>query len=401
MRFDELGLKPRLLQNLAAMDYEELTPIQEQTFSIIKEGRDLMAMAETGSGKTSACGIPIVQNMDPDIQGIQALILVPTRELAQQYVEEIHWVSVEMGIACFAIFGGFPMNIQKAKLQHGVQILVATPGRLIDHLYNSDLTLASLKTLVLDEADVMLDMGFIDDIRFIQSCIVRQHQTLMFSATMPDPIARLAKTCLVDPVRIELNRDRLAPQSLVHVFRYLDAHARQQGLQELLQNEELRQAIIFCNSRESGERLFRSLRGGPSGLEYIHGGLPQERRTSIFNNFKKGRLRVLIATDVAGRGLDFSQVTHVINYDFPPSTEAYTHRTGRAGRMGRKGTACTLVTRRDLGRLDTLLRTNRIQVVWDGSPPSEKAEHGGERHHAHPRPQRRSHGREHRGPRGP
>lgn len=381
MLFEEMDLKPRLAQNLAAMGYKEPTPIQEKTFALVMAGGDIMALAETGSGKTSACGIPIVQKIDPAIRTIQALILVPTRELAQQYIDEIFRLSEGMGIECFSVFGGFSMSIQKAKLNHGVHILVATPGRLIDHLYNSELTLSSLRTLILDEADVMLDMGFIDDIKFVKSCIVAEHQTLMFSATMPHAIAALADKCLKNPDRIELNRDRIAPQSLKHYFQYLAPHDRDSRMLELLKDPEVAQAIVFCNSRDNGEKLFRTLRPNCNNLEYIHGGLSQDRRTSLFNRFKQGKIRVLLATDVAGRGLDFSHVTHVFNYDFPQTSEAYTHRTGRTGRMGRKGTACTLVTRRDLGKLNHLLHSNSLDANWIGEPPAEGEEHQPTAHH--------------------
>ena len=203
MRFDELELKPRILQSLAKIGYETLTPVQEQTMPHILAGRDLIALAETGSGKTAACAVPLVQQVDPAKRTVQALILVPTRELALQYVTEISQIAKQTDIEAFAIYGGFSMAIQMGKLDHGVHILVATPGRLIDMLYNTSLRLSDVRTFVLDEADEMLDQGFEQDVEFILSCLIHDHQTLLFSATMPAEIKRLTQKYLNDPVLVE------------------------------------------------------------------------------------------------------------------------------------------------------------------------------------------------------
>jgi ATP-dependent RNA helicase DeaD len=370
MKFDELKLSPEVMQAVTEMGYTELTPIQEKTFGLIRNGRDLVAMAETGSGKTSACGIPLAEMVDPEkVSGIQALILVPTRELALQYVDELSLIGKHTGISSFAIYGGFSMSIQKAKLDHGVNILVATPGRLIDHLYNSTLTLEQVRIVVLDEADEMLNMGFIDDVNFILSCIMNEHQTLLFSATMAPDVEELANTFLKDPVRIELNLEVTSPQSITHRLRFITDRYRLQTLKHYLQDEHPEQAIIFCNSKRNGALLFRKMKDVVDSLEYIHGGLDQSIRTSIFNRFKQGKIQVLIATDVAGRGLDFSQVSHIINYDFPRTSEIYLHRTGRTGRMGREGVAISLVTGRDLPAVKRLIKDKGILAVWDGRVP--------------------------------
>ena len=370
MLFSELNLKPEILEALSRMGYKELTPIQEKTFTAILSGRDLLARAETGSGKTGACGVPLVHTIDPSINAIQALILVPTRELALQYVNEIHQISRLAKVVPFAIFGGFSMEIQRAKLRDGVHILVATPGRLIDFLYNTtSIDLSSVQTLVLDEADEMLKMGFVEDVDFIMSCLIHDHQTLLFAATMPHEIDRLIGTYLKDPIRVELNRDQVAPQSLVHHFQHTGLRDRLNVLVEYLHEKEVSQAIIFCNSRHHGEKLLSELKGKVNSLEYIHGGLEQSRRTSIFERFRRKEIMFMIATDVAGRGLDFSHVSHVINYDYPLGLESYIHRTGRTGRMGRSGIAMTFVTDKDLVALKALLQTNRIDPVWRGTPP--------------------------------
>jgi ATP-dependent RNA helicase DeaD len=375
MKFSELGLKTEILKALTNMGYNDLTPIQEKTFSPILGNRDLLARAETGSGKTAACGIPLVQMIDPSLNAIQALILVPTRELALQYVEEIDKISRFVDVIPFAIFGGFPMEIQKAKLSDGVHILVATPGRLIDFLYHSkSIDLSSVRTLVLDEADVMLKMGFVEDIDFIMSCLVHEHQTLFFAATMPEEINRLIKDYLKEPVRMELNKEQVAPQSLVHHFQYTGRRHRLNALIEYLKKERISQGIIFCNSRNHGEKLIKELEEKFKSIEYIHGGLEQSRRTSIFERFRRNEITFMVATDLASRGLDFSHVSHVINYDYPRGLESYTHRTGRTGRMGRSGIAMTFVTDQELGDLKSLFKTNRIDPVWHGDVPDLQVE---------------------------
>ncbi len=375
MKFSELDLKPEVLASLDEMGYVDMTPIQEQAIPHILEGRDLVGLAETGSGKTSACGVPLVQLTDPDSTAIQHLVLVPTRELALQYVQELDRVGSKTEVVPFAVFGGFDMDIQKAKLAHKVNILVATPGRLIDFIWNTKLDLTQVRTVVLDEADEMLNMGFLEDVDFILSCLLPEHRTLLFSATMPTEITRLSSKYLTDPVRIELNSGQRAPSSLEHHFLY--ERNRLTALTEYLKEDAVRQAIVFCNTRDRGSTLHKELGRSLSSAEFIHGGLDQDRRTSIFNRFRNKKIKYLIATDLAGRGLDFSHVSHVVNYDFPFNSEIYTHRTGRAGRMGRTGTALTLVTDRDLHTLDSILQRNDIEPVWVGSPPDPaKAKRG-------------------------
>lgn len=369
MKFTELDIKPEILRGLKDIGYENLTPVQEVTFQLVTEKRDLIARAETGSGKTAACAIPVVQSVDPSLNEVQALILVPTRELALQYVSAISDIAKHTKIAPFAVYGGFPISTQTSKLAHGVHILVATPGRLIDLLYHSPLSLSEVRTFVLDEADEMLNMGFITDIEFVLSCLIHEHQTLLFSATMPKAIQQLAKKYLNDPLTIELNADKIAPSSLIHCFKQVDRKSHFESLAAFIEKEDPAQAIIFCNSRLSAIKLADKLKGKFKSVDIIHGGQEQSRRTSLFNRFRANKVKVMIATDIASRGLDFSHTTHVINYDFPRGKEAYTHRTGRTARMGRKGTALTFYTRGDLRDLKDLLRLNRITPQWLGAEP--------------------------------
>ena len=368
MLFSELDLPAPVLEALKEMGYEETTPIQEKTLPHILSGKDVLGLAETGSGKTSACAIPLVSRIDTQDRTIQVLILVPTRELALQYVQEVDDVSKHSDVVPFAVFGGFDMDIQKAKLKHGVHILVATPGRLIDLIWNHRLDLAQVKSVVLDEADEMLKMGFIEDVDFVMSCMMQEHQTLLFSATMPKEIERLTQQYLNEPERIELNREQRAPQSLDHYFQHV-GRQRLDALVDYIEANDVKQGIIFCNSRDRASELLNSLQKRVRSLEIIHGGLDQDRRTSIFRRFRQKKVRFMIATDVAGRGLDFSHVTHVINYDFPFNSETYTHRTGRAGRMGRQGTAITFVSDRDLADLKRLFQSSPIEAHWIGDEP--------------------------------
>jgi len=367
-KFADLELKPEVQRALRGMKYTDLTPIQEQTFAYVMEGRDVLARAETGSGKTSACAVPLMQVLDPSIDEIQALILVPTRELALQYVDEISQLARYSKVVPFAVFGGLSIELQKTKLTHGVHVLVATPGRLIDLLYNSKLALSGIRTVVLDEADEMLKMGFIDDVNFIMSCMIQEHQTLFFSATMPPEIKKLVKRYLKSPAEVELNIDQVAPVSLQHHFQYVGRGDKFGELVKYLNDEKITQTIIFSNSRTGGEKLFDKLKKKFDSVEFIHGGIDQGRRMSIFNRFKKNKIKVMVATDVAGRGLDFSHVSHVINYDFPRTAEVYTHRTGRTGRMGRTGIAMTFVGERERRELRELLRARQLEIIWRGEP---------------------------------
>jgi len=400
MQFDEIQLKQEIQKALAEMGFTDLTPVQEQTFPYVLEGRDLIAMAQTGSGKTAACAIPLIQRVDPANKAVQALILVPTRELALQYVAEIAAIAKYTNVRPFAVYGGFPMDIQTSKLADGVQILVATPGRLIDLLYNTPLRLSEVATFVLDEADEMLKLGFLTDVEFVFSCLVHEHQTMLFGATIPREIKHLAKAYLKNPVTIELNVEQIAPESLEHYFMQVRPGHRLEKLLEYIEAESPGQAILFCNSRSGAEKLYQKLRNKLDSVEIIHGGLEQSRRTSLFRRFRDLKIRYMVATDVAGRGLDFSHATHVINYDFPKGFDAYTHRTGRTARMGRLGKAMTLIMPSELNKLRHLLRKKRIEPRWVGQQPDlqKSHPHHDEKSQKPHSPQKRfsGHGRDHR-----
>ncbi len=368
MKFSELNLPKDILGSLQRIGFKELTPIQEATYPIILKGHDICALAETGSGKTSACAIPLIQKVDSNSNTIQGLVIVPTRELCIQYVDEIHKIALKTPVEVFAAYGGFDKSIQAAKIKHGVHILVATPGRLMDLMYDGVVNLADVKCVILDEADRLLDDGFLEGIEFILSCIIHEHQTLLFSATMNEKTKELVNDCLKNPEHISLIGKRAIPKSIDHYFAYVNRATKENIFLDYLHRERISQAIIFCNARHMVDKLQRIVRKHFRDAEYIHAGLEQSKRSSIMRRFRAKKIRYLIATDVAGRGLDFSHVSHIINWDFP-QIEQYTHRTGRTGRMGRKGRALSLITRLDISAVREVLRTTKITPHWLGSDP--------------------------------
>ena len=369
MKFSELDLPSDILGALEKMEFEEMTPVQEASYPIIAGGHDLCALAETGSGKTAACAIPLIQKVDSELNEIQGLVIVPTRELCIQYVTEMQHIARRTNIVPFAVYGGFDKDIDIAKLKHGVHILVATPGRLLDYLYSGVISFKHVKCVILDEADELLKVGFLEDIEFILSCIIREHQTLLFSATMPEDIKKLAHDCLRDPRHISLITERKAPESIDHYFAYQHPKDKQVALVKYLKEEDVKQALIFCNARHVVDKMYDSIRKEFENVGYIHAGLSQDKRSSIFRQFKRMKIRYLLASDVAGRGLDFSHVSHVVNWNMPRGRESYTHRTGRTGRMGRRGKALTFVTKHELSDLRELIARNEISPCWIGKDP--------------------------------
>lgn len=372
-KFRQIGLPQEVLTSIEKMGYKEMTPVQEATYATIMAGQDLCALAETGSGKTAACAIPLVQQIDTKENAIQGLIVVPTRELCIQYVDEIDKIGGGMGVVPFAVFGGFDKKIQIAKIKHEVHVLVATPGRLIDLLYDGVVSLSKVKCVVLDEADELLREDFIEDIEFIMSCMLQEHQTLLFAATMDEEIKKLTHNYLRNPVYLSLIKERAAPASIEHYFAYVHSNRKKEEMVKYLGREDVSQGIIFCNARYKVNNLFRDIRKGLKDIDYIHAGLSQDKRSSLFRQFKKKKLRYLIATDVASRGLDFTHVTHIVNWDFPDNGTQYTHRTGRSGRMGKRGRAFTLVTRGDLSRLRELIRKRKVTPRWIGRDPLQES----------------------------
>lgn len=370
MNFEEFGLDPLVLDALRALGYTTPTEVQAAVIPLILQGDDVLALAETGSGKTATNAIPLCHKVDVKNSHIQGLIIVPTRELALQYAEESQKIGKYKGVKVFALFGGEDMDMQRAKLKHGVHILVATPGRLIDFIYQRAIDLSHVKTVALDEADEMLGMGFLEDLEFIMGCMMQEHQTLLLSATMPAALKKIAGKQMRSPKEVLLIGNKPIPENLKHAFYFCKApQEKTRALITFLQNVEFRQALIFVNSRREAEKIHQQFRSLFSSCDFLHGGLDQNVRTIVTGKFSKGKIQILVATDVASRGLDFSGVTHVVNLHFPEDREIYLHRAGRTARQGREGSCVTFVTSKDLGKVRALLESINREPIWLSAPP--------------------------------
>ncbi|MFC6015692.1 DEAD/DEAH box helicase [Plantactinospora solaniradicis] len=371
--FADLGLRTELLDALSTLGYEEPTAIQREAIPPLLAGRDLLGQAATGTGKTAAFALPLLQRMPEDRRSGEptALILVPTRELAVQVSEAIHRYGRDLGVRVLPIYGGQPIARQLRVLDSGVDVVVATPGRALDHISRDTLRLGSLATVVLDEADEMLDMGFAEDIEAILQHVPEQRQTVLFSATMPSRIDGMARQHLRDPARIEIGRQP-APSGtapLVRQTAYVVARSHKPAaLGRVLDVEAPTAAIVFCRSREEVDRLTETMNGRGYRAEALHGGMTQEQRDRVMGRLRAGTADLLVATDVAARGLDIEQLTHVVNYDVPSAPESYVHRIGRVGRAGRQGVAITLAEPREHRMLKTIERTTGQRISIDKIP---------------------------------
>ncbi|SEH00218.1 ATP-dependent RNA helicase DeaD [Nonomuraea solani] len=372
--FADLGLRSELLDVLSALGYEEPTPIQGEAIPPLVEGRDLLGQAATGTGKTAAFALPVLQRMPPpgDGGGPVALILVPTRELAVQVSEAFHRYGRTLGTRVLPIYGGAPIVRQLQALKRGVDIVVATPGRALDHIGRGTLDLRDLRTVVLDEADEMLDMGFADDIEEILAATPEERQTVLFSATLPPRIDGIARRHLRDPVRIEMGHAAAEGREatpLVEQTAYLVARSHKPAaLGRLLDIEAPTAAIIFCRTREEVDQLTEAMNGRGYRAEALHGGMEQEQRDRVMARLRAGTADLLVATDVAARGLDIEQLTHVVNYNVPSAPEAYVHRIGRVGRAGREGVALTLVEPREHRMLKSIERVTKQRISVERLP---------------------------------
>ncbi|MEU4323687.1 DEAD/DEAH box helicase [Nonomuraea dietziae] len=366
--FAELGLRSELLDVLSALGYEEPTPIQREAIPPLVEGRDLLGQAATGTGKTAAFALPVLQRMlhSGGDAGPATLVLVPTRELAVQVSEAFHRYGRILGTRVLPIYGGAPIGRQLQALRRGVDVVVATPGRALDHIGRGTLDLEGLRTVVLDEADEMLDMGFADDIEAILAATPEDRQTVLFSATIPLRIDGIARRHLRDPVRIEMGHTAAEGRQttpLVEQSAYLVARAHKPAaLGRLLDIEAPTAAIIFCRTRDEVDQLTEAMNGRGHRAEALHGGMEQEQRDRVMSRLRAGTADLLIATDVAARGLDIEQLTHVVNYNVPSAPEAYVHRIGRVGRAGREGVALTLVEPREHRMLKAIERVTRQRI---------------------------------------
>jgi ATP-dependent RNA helicase DeaD len=361
-RFEELGLSPKVLKAVLAMGFEEPTPIQEKAIPPILAGRDVIGQAQTGTGKTAAFGIPIVEKVTPGARMPEALVLTPTRELCLQVAGEITKIGRLKNVTTLPVYGGQSIERQIRSLRRGVSVVIGTPGRVLDHLQRGTLVLSQVKIVVLDEADEMLDMGFIEDIERILEMTPSSRQTLLFSATMPDAIVRLAQRHLKDPVRVAVNPENVTVPQITQVYYEVRGHDKVDALSRILDMEDIEKAIVFCRTKKGADELAEDLKGRGYRAEAIHGDLSQHQRERVMRQFREGNIELLVATDVAARGLDISNVSHVINFDLPQDPESYVHRIGRTGRAGRTGEAITLIHPTEFRQLRQIERLTRSRI---------------------------------------
>ena len=356
--FSDLDLDPRILTALSALGFESPTPIQFEAIPPLREGRDIVARARTGSGKTAAFGLPVLERLKDGKKGPRALIMAPTRELALQVTEAMQSFAKGLQVPMVTVYGGAPYKPQFVALSRGVPLVVGTPGRLIDHLDRGSLDLSGIEMVVLDEADEMLRMGFIDDVEKLLGAMPDGRQIALFSATMPPPIRRVANKYLVDPVTVEADVARGTTvdhvrQRIVVVPQYIKGRA----LVRYLEGEERGATLVFSRTRAGCGEIAETLADAGIEAEALHGDLAQRDRERVLGRLRSGRIGVVVATDVAARGIDVEHITHVVNLDLPDNPESYTHRIGRTGRAGREGTAMTLITPRERGRAESFRRS--------------------------------------------
>src|SRR4051812_23852458 len=369
--FADLNLRPELLEALASLGYEEPTPIQREAIAPLLAGRDLLGQAATGTGKTAAFALPLLERLGEDRgKAPVGLVLVPTRELAVQVSQALHRYGRGMGARVTPIYGGQPITRQLGALSRGVDVVVATPGRALDHIARGSLDLDGLATVVLDEADEMLDMGFAEDLEAIFDATPSSRQTVLFSATMPPRIEQMARSRLRDPERITIDREPASEGGpLVRQSAYIVARAHKPAaLGRVLDVESPSAALVFCRTRAEVDQLAETLNGRGYRAEALHGGMTQDQRDRVMSRLRNEVSDLIVATDVAARGLDIEQLTHVVNYDVPSDPDAYTHRIGRVGRAGREGVAITLAEPREHRMLKTIERVTKQKITIEKLP---------------------------------
>jgi ATP-dependent RNA helicase DeaD len=377
--FNEFDLEPKVLQAITELGFEESTPIQEKAIPIAMAGRDLIGQAQTGTGKTAAFGIPLVNNISANEERIVALVMTPTRELAIQVAEEIGKLARFKGIRTLPIYGGQDIVRQIRALRKKPQIIIGTPGRLLDHINRKTIRLDDVSYVVLDEADEMLDMGFMDDIQAILKLVPEDRQTMLFSATMPPNIQKLAQQFLRNPEHVSVIPKQVSAP-LISQY-YIEVHERQKfdALSRLLDIESPDLAIVFGRTKRRVDELSEALQKRGYSADGLHGDLSQNQRDTVMRKFRDGSIDVLVATDVAARGLDVSGVSHVINFDLPQDPESYVHRIGRTGRAGKEGSAWTFVTPREIDHLRFIERVTRHRITRKPLPTMAEAIEGKQR----------------------
>ena len=356
MSFEIFNLHPSIMSGVRALGYDTTTPIQFKAIPPILQGRDVIGLAQTGTGKTAAFVLPILQRLIRSPRGrVGALIISPTRELAEQTCEAIREMGQHTRLRSIAVYGGVSANQQIAGLRNGAEIVVACPGRLLDLLWQGTIDLSQVEVLVIDEADRMFDMGFLPDIRNILKCLLHQRQTLLFSATMPDDIRRLVHDVMHDPVTVQIGR-AVPANTVSHALYPVKGHLKTALLMELLRRIEADSVLVFTRTKHRTERITQQLRRKGYNVTSLQGNMSQHGRQAALDGFRNGSFKILVATDIAARGIDVLHISHVINYDMPDTTDAYIHRIGRTGRVDKTGEAFTLVTTEDMAMVHALER---------------------------------------------
>ena len=363
LRFDELSLSPEMQRAIADMGFEEASPIQTEAIPVIMEGRDVIGQAQTGTGKTAAFGIPAIESIDPKDRRVQTLILCPTRELAVQVSEEIsRLIKYKNGISVVPIYGGQSYDRQLRALKQGVQIVIGTPGRVMDHIERGTLQLDAVKKIILDEADEMLDMGFREDIEFVLTKIPAERQTIFFSATMSKPIMELTKKYQRDPQLVKVVHQTLTVTNIEQVYYEVRNNMKMEVLSRIIDMYNLKSLIVFCNTKRMVDELVSNLQARGYFADGLHGDMNQTQRTNVMAKFKASTLEILVATDVAARGIDVEDLEAVFNYDLPQDEEAYVHRIGRTGRAGKSGRAFSFVSGLDIYKLKDIMRFTNAKI---------------------------------------
>lgn len=377
--FAEFGLEPKVLQAITELGFEEATPIQAQSIPLALTGSDLIGQAQTGTGKTAAFGIPLITKINREDEKILALIMAPTRELAIQVSEEIGKLSRFKGLRSLAIYGGQDIGRQIRGLKKKPQIIIGTPGRLLDHINRKTIRLDDVQTVVLDEADEMLDMGFMEDIQSILKLVPEERQTMLFSATMPPNIQRLAQQFLKNPQHVSVIPKQISAPLIDQAYVEVPERQKFEALSRLIDMESPELAIVFGRTKRRVDELAEALQKRGYSADGLHGDLSQNQRDAVMRKFRDGSIDVLVATDVAARGLDVSGVTHVINFDLPQDPESYVHRIGRTGRAGKEGAAWSFVTPREMDHLHLIERVTRHRIQRKPLPTMAEAIEGKQR----------------------
>ena len=360
--FKDLPLRMQVLSAIEELGFEELFPIQAQAICPLLEGKDVIGQAQTGTGKTAAFGVPMVEKLNPELRKVQGLVLVPTRELAVQVAQNMSLFAKYAKLRVLAVYGGEPIGKQVRELANGVHIVVGTPGRIIDLLERGILNLACVKIVVLDEADRMLDMGFIEDIEYILRKTPSNRQTSLFSATIDRTVMNVCNRYMKNPTQILVSKDEIALTQMKQYYTVVNQQAKFEALCKILGEEHVDKAIIFCRTRRDTSRLTDQLCRKGYAAQALHAGFTQPQRDHAINDFRTGRLSLLVATDVAARGLDIQGITHIINYDVPMDPLVYFHRTGRTARMGGEGTAITLVSYGELSDFNNIKALTKTTI---------------------------------------